>query len=373
MRQWAGPIIRNALKTISGLAHSLLSGLDYASAGHTGFEPTVTKGNLTAGAGITIGGTGTGAVIGTGASVTNSDTGSGAVATHNAAFTHSDIALNTGARHTRSHSIIGTSDHTSTATAGQMLKADANGLPVDATNTDAAVSAVVTASHARSHALDGTSDHSAGSLSASLPVFTDATPKLITKSVVDTLTALGLTNVTLAASTLTDNAVVRGDGGTRGVQTSTMVISDAGEVTNPSQPAFLVTAALQSDITGDGTTYSVVFSTEIFDQGNDFDGTSTFTAPLTGRYLLAGSGDVSGLTADHNAFVLYLISSNRNYISYAYGTAGGANPFTFFGQRLVVIADMDANDTVIFKVAAFNGAKVVDLTSFSHFSGMLVC
>ena len=50
--------------------------------------------------------------------------------------------------HARQHSITSTSDHTSTATSGQMLKADANGLPVNATNTDAQVSAAVTASHA---------------------------------------------------------------------------------------------------------------------------------------------------------------------------------------------------------------------------------
>ncbi len=50
--------------------------------------------------------------------------------------------------HARQHAITSTSDHTSTATSGQMLKADANGLPVNATNTDAQVSAAVTASHA---------------------------------------------------------------------------------------------------------------------------------------------------------------------------------------------------------------------------------
>lgn len=47
------------------------------------------------------------------------------------------------AAHARQHSITSTSDHTSTATAGQILKADSNGLPVDATNTDAQVSGVV--------------------------------------------------------------------------------------------------------------------------------------------------------------------------------------------------------------------------------------
>lgn len=50
--------------------HSELDNLAYADSGHTGFEPTVTKGNLTAGSSkITIGGTGANALIGPGASV----------------------------------------------------------------------------------------------------------------------------------------------------------------------------------------------------------------------------------------------------------------------------------------------------------------
>jgi len=52
------------------LDHSLLANLDYASASHTGFEPTVTKGNLTETTSnvLTITG-GTGAVIGSGATI----------------------------------------------------------------------------------------------------------------------------------------------------------------------------------------------------------------------------------------------------------------------------------------------------------------
>ena len=57
---------------------------------------------------------------------------------------NTDVAANTSARHNQQHSITSASDHTSTATAGQMLKADANGLPVDATNTDAQVAQAVT-------------------------------------------------------------------------------------------------------------------------------------------------------------------------------------------------------------------------------------
>lgn len=60
----------SSIADITTKSHAILSALDYASASHTGFEPTVTKGNLTAGSSkISIGGTGTGAVIGAGASV----------------------------------------------------------------------------------------------------------------------------------------------------------------------------------------------------------------------------------------------------------------------------------------------------------------
>jgi len=52
------------------IAHSSLTNLDYASAGHTGFEPTVSKGNVTAGSNkISLGGTPTGAAIGVGFSI----------------------------------------------------------------------------------------------------------------------------------------------------------------------------------------------------------------------------------------------------------------------------------------------------------------
>jgi len=50
--------------------------------------------------------------------------------------------------HARQHGITTPADHTSGATSGKMLKADANGLPIDASNTDTQVAAAVSASHA---------------------------------------------------------------------------------------------------------------------------------------------------------------------------------------------------------------------------------
>jgi hypothetical protein len=50
--------------------------------------------------------------------------------------------------HDRSHSLIGTADHTSTVTVNKHFKADASGLPVEGANTDAEIAAAVSAAHA---------------------------------------------------------------------------------------------------------------------------------------------------------------------------------------------------------------------------------
>jgi len=57
--------------------------------------------------------------------------------------------------HSRQHSITSTADHTSTATPGKLLKADANGLPIEATNTDTEVASAVSKAHDAVTVTDG--------------------------------------------------------------------------------------------------------------------------------------------------------------------------------------------------------------------------
>lgn len=83
-------------------------------------------------------------------------------------LTTTDVSSAVSLKHTRSHSITGTSDHTSTATSGQILKADSNGLPVDATNTDAEVASAVSLKHAQQHAITSASDHTSTATSAQI-------------------------------------------------------------------------------------------------------------------------------------------------------------------------------------------------------------
>ncbi len=62
--------------------------------------------------------------------------------------------------HDRKHPLNSASDHTSTIVTGKMLKADSNGLPVEATNSDVEVSDAVTKRHIRLHNISSNEDHS---------------------------------------------------------------------------------------------------------------------------------------------------------------------------------------------------------------------
>ncbi|GAG94053.1 unnamed protein product, partial [marine sediment metagenome] len=90
-----------------------------------------------------------------------------------------------------------------------------------------------------------------------------------------TLTGVLTGNGTSAftVSTVTDNTVVMGSTSNL-LQDTTITVTDAGEMVNASQPAFLAyQASEQTNATGNGTTYtlgSTMDLTEVFDQGGDF-------------------------------------------------------------------------------------------------------
>ena len=154
----------------------------------------------------------------------------------------------------------------------------------------------------------------------------------------------------------------------------TFVMSDAGERTMPLQSAFLVaTTSTVADQTGDGTEYTLSLGTEIFDQGGDF-ATTTFTAPVSGRYFLSFIIGMGGVTdSDITEALAKIITSNRTY------EVIFLNPYP--GKRISgsTLCDMDASDTATVSITCSNGTKVVDILGISSgtvrtcFSGHLVC
>ena len=159
----------------------------------------------------------------------------------------------------------------------------------------------------------------------------------------------------------------------------TWIMTTAGERTMPLQPCFLAqSTAAQNNITGDGTVYTVVYADVEFDQNSDFDGTSTFTAPVTGKYYFDCSVTPDGITNAMSGGGLRVKVNGADRI-----IEGLGNPWNQSNQSNGTIsfsvhgfAEMDAGDTATTEFNLVGGAKVVDLSagSFIHvFSGALVC
>lgn len=155
--------------------------------------------------------------------------------------------------------------------------------------------------------------------------------------------------------------------------TNVMSATTAGEVTWPLQPAFLaVNTADNADVTGDGTSYTMVYATEIFDQGSDYNtGTSTFTAPVTGRYYLSSSFLADQIGAGHTSGTASIVASNRTYRYWQNNPAGVGATQVSNGS---VLMDMDVNDTATCNLTIGGGTKIIDFGDGSvpsMFSGKL--
>ena len=160
----------------------------------------------------------------------------------------------------------------------------------------------------------------------------------------------------------------------------TLVITSAGEITRPLTPAFLaVLASTLADVTGDATAYTVVWDTEVFDQNGDFDGTSTFTSHVTGRYVLDVGIMFDDVDSANTTGHVEITTSNRAYLSCVSDYGNWFASDSQIGFSFSVLADMDAADTALIEVSVSNGTKIVDLVSngstdpYNWFSGNLQC
>lgn len=218
-------------------------------------------------------------------------------------------------------------------TASRVVVADTSSNLASGSNTNTEIASAVSNSHVRSHALDSTSDHSIGGLGSSLPVFTDATPKLITKSVANALAALGL---------------------------------------GTALPAFSVKPTSNQNDIAVGSEVTVVFGTEIFDQGNNF-ANNTFTAPVTGKYQLNVRIRLQNLDSAAECYYVILTTTNRDYSSiFDLSKLSGDAAFWMF--TVSVLADMNANDTAHVVVYQSSGTQQTDIeNTTTSFSGYLVC
>ncbi len=149
----------------------------------------------------------------------------------------------------------------------------------------------------------------------------------------------------------------------------------------PLQPAFLAYASSQQDnVTGDGTVYTVVFDSEITDQGGNF-ASNTFTAPVTGFYHLSAYVCTIGLSAGHNNYQLRIDiagTSANNFIPMLINPAPVAVGNQYWNQ-VAINAPMTAGDTATVQLVVSGSTKTVDVYGqaasprYTTFSGFLIC
>ena len=156
--------------------------------------------------------------------------------------------------------------------------------------------------------------------------------------------------------------------------TTAMTIGNAGAVTMPNQPAFFAyPTATQSNIAVGIST--IVLNAERFDQSGDFNtSTSTFTAPVTGKYQFNLNVRIGAIDTAASYYRTYITTSNEAY----YPTIIDPN-FTadldYFHLCFSVLADMDAGDTAYARVQQAGGtaqSDIINNASQANFSGYLV-
>jgi len=155
--------------------------------------------------------------------------------------------------------------------------------------------------------------------------------------------------------------------------TTTAMSFDAnGIITKPLQPAFLATKSGAQNNIGLNSVTQITFDGERFDQNGDFS-SSTFTAPVTGKYQFNVVTTLANTDQDADYIEFKLVTSNVTYTNPIIDPAGFDIDLPFFTISTSYLVDMDANDTAKASLYQPNGAAQMDVRGGqSFFSGYLV-
>ena len=159
--------------------------------------------------------------------------------------------------------------------------------------------------------------------------------------------------------------------------TDVMSVATTGEINYPLQSAFLANNSVtDTNVTGDGTGYTIVCDTEIYDQNSDYNNsTGTFTAPVTGRYMISSIIWISNIaSALFTTGFFSFTTSNRTYYW------GLCNPSTVrritdndMTQACSTYADFDSGDTMTIGVSIGGSTKTLSVASSTYLSANLIC
>ena len=153
--------------------------------------------------------------------------------------------------------------------------------------------------------------------------------------------------------------------------TPRVTIDSTGAVTMPYQTAFLVRPSTSQTNFAPSANVTAVWGSEIFDQNSDFS-SNTFTAPVTGRYLLTVNLALRDVDSAASYIQSVLVTSNRGY-ELLWSGNGLAQDVQYWYQSFSAFTDMDAGDTSYVYVRQQGGTQQLTFATDSSFAGYLVC
>lgn len=167
-----------------------------------------------------------------------------------------------------------------------------------------------------------------------------------------------------------NNVNILGDGTDRIVTTATAI--DTISLSLANTPSFSAYAIAQANVTGDGTSYTVTFNTVEFNVGGCFDGVSTFTAPVDGKYLLGATASLTNVGAGFDEFDLHITTSSGDLYLDTCSPGNNASAGSFYKSTGFTMIELSAGDTAVVNIfVAGIGGKTIGVSTNMHFYGAL--
>jgi len=160
-------------------------------------------------------------------------------------------------------------------------------------------------------------------------------------------------------------------------------MTTAGERTLPLQPMFnAYVSVTASNVTGDGTSYTVIFDTEVFDIGSNYDSTTgIFTAPIDGHYLFCTTATAGNISSSHTQGLVQIVCPTPNARVYEGNYANVRSSANRVSAGGSIIQFLSATQTAHVMLRVLNSTKTVsntnqagggDTDALNVFSGFLL-
>jgi hypothetical protein len=150
-----------------------------------------------------------------------------------------------------------------------------------------------------------------------------------------------------------------------------MKATQSGNVTKPLNCAFSATGSPTGPVTGDGTTYQVIYGNIIFNIGNNYNNsTGVFTAPITGLYRFSCVVIPNG--GSNRSVTNYQSYLNTTSQSFPLFNCQGLLSFAQYGVNGCFLCNMTAGDVASVNFVIDTVSGKVFISNDCSFQGELV-